>query len=311
MTAAIATTETPALAEHNLLCPACGYDLRAMTAERCSECGLELDREAFQRSLIAWAYRAKMGRFAAFGRTVWQFTSDTKAIRYDNAKPQSARDAAVFRRWVGVLVGLCLMVPVILIYREGGLKTLAIEPGSAFGPMFGAKGMMPGWAQDAVVPWAAGMTLPFALVVYAVLIAAYVVSAPGAVLRSKGLSPDQAKSVRAIGLYVSAPLVWLALATGLFLALYVPAVQPDSKFGRSVAFGVLIWISFLVGVMSLGFTVYRTGQWRARITHGGYPTGFLGMGELLLRWVVGIAVIVYLIPWSVGLILIQVDALFG
>src|SRR4029079_5197573 len=173
MSAGTVITEPPTVVEHTLLCPACGYDLRATTAERCSECGLELDREAFQRSSIAWAYRAKMGRFAAFGRTVWQFTSDTKSIRYEHAKPQSARDAAVFRRWVGVLVGLCLMVPVILIYQEGGLKNLAIEPGSAFGPMFGGKGMMPGWAQDAVVPWSAGITLPFALFVYAVLLAVY------------------------------------------------------------------------------------------------------------------------------------------
>src|SRR6478609_3636267 len=101
MTAGTATTETPAESEHNLLCPACGYDLRGTTAQRCSECGLELDRAAFQRSTIAWAYRGKIGRISAFVRTVWQFTSDTKAIRYDAAKPQSAHDATVYRRWIG------------------------------------------------------------------------------------------------------------------------------------------------------------------------------------------------------------------
>jgi len=112
-------------------------------------------------------------------------------------------------------------------------------------------------------------------------------------------------------LYASAPLVWLALSTAMFLAAYLPTTDPDSKFGNSIAFQVMTWLWFLVGVLSLGFTVYRTGQWRARTTHAGYPTGFLGMGELLLRWVVGAGVIVYLIPWCVGLIFIQVDALFG
>jgi hypothetical protein len=311
MSAGTVITEPPTVVEHTLLCPACGYDLRATTAERCSECGLELDREAFQRSAIAWAYRAKMGRFAAFGRTVWQFTSDVRPIRYDYAKPQSARDAAVFRRWVGVLLALCLMVPVVLVYRLGGLKEMAVEPGSAFGPIWGARAMLPGWAQDAVVPWSAGITLPFALFAYAVLLAAYIVSAPAAVLRSKGLPSVQAENVRAIGIYGSAPLVWLALSTALFLAAYLPTLQPGSKFGNSLASIVLTGMWFLVGVLSLGFTVYRTGQWRARTAHGGYPTGFLGMGELLLRWVVGIGVIVYVIPWCVGLIFIQADALFG
>jgi hypothetical protein len=311
MTVGTATSETAASAGQHLLCPACGYDLRATTAGRCSECGLELDREAFQRSAIAWAYRTRIGRLAAFGRTVWQFTSDTPAIRYDYAKPQSARDAAVFRRWVGVLVGMCLMVPVVLIYRLGGLREMAVAPGSAFGAAWGARGMLPGWAQDAVVPWSAGITLPYALFAYALLIAAYTVSAPGAVLRSKRLPPDQAENVRAIGIYASAPLVWLAVSAAVFLAAYLPTLKPGSRFGNSIASTVLTGIWFFVGVLSIGFTVYRTGRWRARTTHGGHPTGVVGMGELLLRWVVGIGVIVYLIPWCVGLVFIQLDALFG
>src|SRR5436190_1289393 len=35
-------TEPAAQAIH---CPACGYDLRGMTGDRCSECGLVIDRE--------------------------------------------------------------------------------------------------------------------------------------------------------------------------------------------------------------------------------------------------------------------------
>jgi hypothetical protein len=188
---------------------------------------------------------------------------------------------------------------------------MAFEPGSAFGPIWGGKAMLPGWAQDAVVPWSAGVTLPFALFAYAALLAVYFVSTPRAVLRSGGAPQGQAEGVRAIGLFASAPLLWLVLATMLFLAAYLPTIPPDSKFFNSAAFMVLTWLWFLVAVASLGFTVFRTGQWRARIAHGGYPTGLLGMGELLLRWVVGIGVIVFLIPWCVGLIFIQVDALFG
>jgi hypothetical protein len=279
--------------------------LRGTTAPRRSECGLELDRETFRQSAIAWAYRKKLGRLSAFMRTVWQFTFDVNAIRYDAAKPQSARDAAVFRRWVGGLLGACLAVVVGLIYGKRGIEKLAVEPGTIFGPMFGGRGTIAGWAQDAVVPWSAGITLPFALFVYAALLAAYLVSAPGAVLRSKSHSPEQAESIRAIGRYVAAPLAWLVLAMVLFLAWLLPTTEPNAPL-----YLVLTGLWVLLGAASFGLTVFRTGQWRARASHGGHPTAFLGMGELLLRWALGSAVIVFMIPWCVGLLWIQLDAFF-
>jgi hypothetical protein len=239
---------------------------------------------------------------------VWQFTSDTEAVRYDIAKPQSAGDAAIFRRWVGVLVALCFMLPATLVYTEGGLKEMAAKPGSL--PGWGVGPMLAKPAQDVLVPWSAGVTLPYALYVYATGWAIYLVSTPGAVLRANGLPPERADSIRAIGRYAAAPLVWLVLATALFLVMYARSRQLQSKFDNSAMFLVLNGLWFLVAVLSLGFTAYRTGQWRARAVHGGNAAGFFGMGELLLRWIVGFAMICFVIPWCIGLVFILIDALF-
>src|SRR5687768_10793324 len=61
----------------DLLCPACGYDLRGTTGGRCSECGLEIDPAALARSGVPWAYRKEMGRVRAFLKTAWLVTFDS------------------------------------------------------------------------------------------------------------------------------------------------------------------------------------------------------------------------------------------
>src|SRR5687768_8381884 len=75
--------------ERSVLCPACGYDLRGATEDRCSECGLVVDLASLQHSEIPWAYRRQIGWGRAFFKTVWMITSDVKSLRHEAAKPQS------------------------------------------------------------------------------------------------------------------------------------------------------------------------------------------------------------------------------
>src|SRR5688572_2773768 len=99
--------------EWSVLCPGCGYDLRAATEDRCSECGLAVDRASLEHSEIPWAHRRQIGRVRAFFKTVWMITSDVRSLRHEAAKPQSPSDAAAFRWWVvtflvlgvGVVIG--------------------------------------------------------------------------------------------------------------------------------------------------------------------------------------------------------------
>ena len=70
----------------------------------------------------------------------------------------------------------------------------------------------------------------------------------------------------------------------------------------------LIGFSALLHLIAIAGTVHRTGQWRARTAHAGYPTGFAAMGELLLRWAIGGVVTLGVIPWCIGFLWIVVDS---
>lgn len=299
-------SDTPA---RNILCPVCGYDLRGGTGERCSECGLVIDHADLARSAMPWAYRREIGRVRAFMKTVWVVTLDLKSIRHEAAKPQSARDAAVFRRCLTAVVTPCLAGLAVVIILNEGIEELVVQKRTAYGAM--VSGGLTGWQQDLLVPWSAGIALPGALFVYAALAAAVTTRAPAAVVRAPGSGLQQVEAARAIGGYSAAPLAWLAPAMAAFvLAVLVGPDRngiPESPRLFPIASGT--WC--LLALLAFGGTVYRTGQWRVRITHGGYATGFLAMGELLLRWVVGLGVVFFIVPWCVGFLWIVIDSFRG
>lgn len=299
----------PANASRTLQCPACGYDLRGMTEDRCSECGLVIDRAALRRSAFPWAHRRSVGRVRAFLKTVWLVTADSAALRMEAAKEQSVRDAVWFTRWVAASLSLCFVAVVALIVHEGGIEDMAVQPRSQ------SRSALPmsGWEQDALVPWSAGIVLrpvPFAC---AILLAFYVAGAPAAIFRTRGMSPDRAETVKAIGHYAAAPM-FLILLAALVIGAAVALIQTFEHVARpSVMLPVLVLLimllSGLIGLVAFVGTVYRTGHWRARTTDHGGPAGFLAAGELLVRWAVGCVVVLGVVPWCVGFLWIVVDSL--
>src|SRR4051812_34411057 len=89
----------PGGADAWVLCPACGYDLRATPSGRCPECGSEIDTAALRESGFPWAHRRKIGRVRAYVRTVWWVTVGNRALVQESARPQEVRDGRAFR-WV-------------------------------------------------------------------------------------------------------------------------------------------------------------------------------------------------------------------
>jgi hypothetical protein len=297
---ALVSEPPTAIPQRSILCPACGYDLRASTDDRCSECGLVIDRESLLRSGIPWASSKQIGHIRAFWKTVWFMTVDAKVLRQEAVKPQSVRDAAAFRRWVTMFVVASVGIVAAMFVQKGGLEESIARPKSVFAlaPTFA------GWAQDMVVPWSAGMTLGPAIYGYGALAAICIVRAPAAIFRTPDMAAEQAVAARALGIYVSAPLVWLLPATATLAAMVSLGVD-EANLGLIAILTVMWWLFALAAV---GFTIHRTGQWRARVIHGGYPTGFAAMGELLLRWAIGICACIFVVPWCIGLLWIIVDS---
>ena len=301
-----AGAEAPAARARAIRCPGCGYDLRAATGDRCSECGLVVDREALRRSAFPWAHRRQVGRVRAFLKTVWIVAVDSKSLGQETAKDQSPRDAAVFRRWVAAALALCGAGAVVMLLESGVIADLQLDPS----PVLLWFGRMAGPMQDLLVPWSAGILWRPALFGYAIALAFYVAGATRPIFRTRGQSGEYADTVESIGAYAAAPLVLVLFGTAGYALVAALETYVGIRFIARIWFpaAVLVILSFLLLILGVALTLYRTGQWRARTAHAGYPTAFAAMGELLLRWVAGCVVVVGVVPWCVGFGWLVVDS---
>jgi hypothetical protein len=93
---------SPATAEQDhvsesLVCPACGYDLRAIASDKCPECGLAIDRSEMSISRIPWEHRREIGRFRAFWRTTRLVMFHPKKFGAEINRPVDYRSARKFQ----------------------------------------------------------------------------------------------------------------------------------------------------------------------------------------------------------------------
>jgi hypothetical protein len=282
--------------------------LRATTGGRCSECGLAFDPADLARSNFPWLYRGQRGGFRAFLATVWLVTRDSKRIRHETAKSQSVPDALRFRRWVMTLVAATFAGVATLVLATQGVTSLVVDKPSTYTRMTGSNGVAA--SADLLVPWSAGMIFWAGPILYAAGLGIWFVRAPMLVLRpSSAPSDGQADIVRAIGCYVTAPFVWV-VPWAVGGATVVATDQLKEVIGKTlVSVGVVVGACLaLTMYLAVIGTIFHTGQWRARVTRRGWGTGFLAMGEVLLRWAVGAAVCFGLLPWCVGFVRIVVDS---
>jgi len=109
------TAPAPASADEGmeLRCPGCGYDLRAMSSDRCPECGLLIDRAALAGARIPWTFRKGMGRWRAYRKTVALAALEPHKLALEVARPVSLADARKFQH-LTVLVALAPMFALLL-----------------------------------------------------------------------------------------------------------------------------------------------------------------------------------------------------
>src|SRR3954454_2037665 len=138
----------------DLICPECGYDLRAIDSGRCPECGTPFDRATATRSTIPWANRQTIGRVRGYWRTAWIATFRPRMLGKECARPVALRDAERFR-WMTVLILLITWVPIAewIIRANGGREALIHDAffSNPWSPL-------PSMA-DLALPWSAAMLL--------------------------------------------------------------------------------------------------------------------------------------------------------
>jgi hypothetical protein len=87
---------------HDLFCQQCGYNLRALTSDRCPECGHSLETVRAREPQIPWVHRKEIGLFRAYWRTIWMVMFQQRRFGEEMARPVSYPDCQRFR-WVTVL----------------------------------------------------------------------------------------------------------------------------------------------------------------------------------------------------------------
>jgi hypothetical protein len=72
---------------------------------------------------------------------------------------------------------------------------------------------------------------------------------------------------------------------------------------------ILLGMSALIVFVAIVGTLGRTGQWLARVRHGGFVSGVSGAIWLLALWLWGAAIYGIAMPWCIGFLWLVVDSL--
>jgi hypothetical protein len=301
----------PAVDDDNqaLLCPACGFDLRATPGDRCGECGLQIDRALLSVSGIPWVYRQRIGRFHAYFKTFWQITLDRQSLRQEAVKPQDLRDARAFRRvTAGVVAAALLIAFAAVVWHHKGLAFLAIQPEmNSFGSN---PNVVDGRFLDLALPWSAGATAPLLAPLCLILFSYFLAGAPRFVFRLPSTDSQRFQRALALAHYTTAPLALLlpALIVGIVFPLLLIRMSDELKDVRTLSIALALLGGSVLVVALLG-TLFRIAQWLRRTRHCGAGGALLGVAELLGLWLLGGIVILGLFPWCIGFVWIALDSL--
>ena len=310
------TTENPGLMadDRAVFCPSCGYDLRGSNAERCSECGMEIDRVALKTTAVPWAYRRSIGRVRAFLKTVWLVTYDSQRIRHELIRPQDDRDARRFQYANAALLTITFLIVVAaMALWSRHLQTLVVRETSAIRVLLGQSRMMSGYQQDLHIPWSAGVTVYPMVPLYLAGLALYLCGIGRGCHRRSNRSMEVLRRARVVSIYAMAPL-FLLLPAALCYTAALGLDELDKKNTEKRLFDVARAIAVVLTVLVTGFSLFsafrRSGEWITRASHAGSGRFFLGIAELLARSTIGIVMFLGVLPWCVGYWWIAIDSQF-
>ena len=300
--------------EPALLCPACGFDLRATASDRCGECGLPFDRAMLTISGIPWAHRRTMGRVRAHFATQWRITLDRASIRHEAAKAQEMSDARSFRRVNAWILALALLAGfAAAVYFNGDLAFLAVQPRDLITNLIGSQPPTGDpWWYDLAVPWSAGATIAPVVPICLILLAFWLTGAQRFVFRvPRSYSAVQRERALCLSHYTAAPLLYLLLSVLLTIAaVCVSKALNDGNTGPMPGIVLAMGLASLaIALAALLATFARTAQWLIRTRNCGAGLACLNLLELLGLWILGAIVLLGLFPWCIGFLWVAVDSL--
>jgi hypothetical protein len=239
----------------DLFCPACTYNLRGTTSERCPECGVTFDRAKLAISQIPWVHRKEIGRIRAYWRTLWMATFRPKRIAQDMAAPVNYQDGRRFA-YISIIITVLLMAPIIFLSASSHLSE------------WDSRGDRPTIASDPIgTPIIAGEEFIWfrALNLLCVcLVLVISLRMAQSFFRPRRLSTIQQNRAAALSQYGSAPLVWIGLTFGLLATINQVDTKYDIPYSRSldnylvIAFSLAMGATTFLWITSFCLLLYRT-----------------------------------------------------
>ncbi|HEV8378280.1 MAG TPA: hypothetical protein VGP99_05485 [Tepidisphaeraceae bacterium] len=234
-------------AADGLLCLRCGYDLRGNAAERCSECGWEIDRELLSGGTFPWERRRYRGRFVSYVKTVWQVSVGSRKLRDAAERRHALADGLSFARVTGAIAAIALVGIFFLTLGKGELWRLAISAQTGWPP----PPPRPVWVEELLVPWSAGVTLLPVVPAMLIVFAFFITRSQRRLFAAKDEESAAAQSAAAVGCYAAAPMAWLLPAAILFAAW----PQTDQLFLAGYPALALMGLGILVALFGIGMRV--------------------------------------------------------
>lgn len=297
--------ETTSQEEIGLICPKCGYDLRATESGRCNECGREFSKEDLERPGFPWA--RKKGAWG-YVLTAIRVMFKPWTYQYEGHKRQDFKLARGCRRISALLFGLALVVLSYVATNgllAGGVTAGVKSPAEIVEELQLIKSSLSQsypFLWEIQVAWAKAMQIPGLWEILLFIAGVDWVYAMGGMLRNRKASDIRKEQGRSMASYLSAIFFWPALAIGI-LIIGVSIKPLPRNFYSVAALGLGLWV--------WGMCSYRVIQWRMRLFNKGWVDGLFTWARMgaelvgravfwlvFLPFVAGYAMIIF---WSLGL----------
>jgi hypothetical protein len=295
----------PAILPDGHYCPACGYDQRGLTSDRCPECGLFIDKT--RSSFILWERRKTAGYFKSFLRTLITASINPKRIARATSSPVDVRSARLFRRLVIVTAAIPLLLVFFLaIWNQRG--TAFFTPfdnsplGSIIGNYFDSNG-------EPVLLWTAGATF-WPILPLAVVLALVLSSDIAHRFYVGNVEPQRQNRAMAVSYYLCAPLVWIFVPLSILVLILILAPRDGSAFppflDTLLNYGIDVCdITFAI----IGIALLNNLRLLRLATHCGIGRWLIGSLGILVQWILATAFSFAIFPSLVGLLWLMFDSL--
>lgn len=294
----------------SLICPSCGYDLRAISSERCPECGTTIDRSAMASSTIPWVHRKALGRVRAYCSTLILATFRMRRLGEEINRPVDLKEASRFR-WVTVAISSAFAILVFVVAVCVNRGTGFLDLLSNVSPN-GAITTVPPQA-DAVLPYVAGITRWIVLPLAAICWLGMVSGLAGFWFHPRAKPQWQRDRALGLSLYACAPLLWLsiAFATWAFGAILMISDSANRFIPQSLldVIGIVVVVAELIGVVIVALCWINLLRLSKFTLHPNSPrTISLALGWPIACCISGV-IAFGLFPWVAGFIWLIIDSL--